>query len=76
MSGSHSEKTAGQLARTAIANPYERRAAVLLFLSGWTIGELAMTLQVGEDSIRNLLVEETGVSHIDELRTKVTEEHQ
>ena len=41
--------------RAAIAHPYERQALVLLDRAGWDVGELAMTFQVSEATVRRVL---------------------
>jgi len=51
-------KTVAERAECAIAHPYEREAVALLYQAGWSLGELSMTFQVSEASIRRLLVAE------------------
>jgi DNA-directed RNA polymerase specialized sigma24 family protein len=41
--------------RRAIQDPREREALALLAQAGWTHGELAMTFQLSESSVRRLL---------------------
>jgi DNA-directed RNA polymerase specialized sigma24 family protein len=46
--------------RAAISDPLEREAVGLLFQSGWSTGELAMTFQCSESAIHRVL-NDTGV---------------
>ena len=54
-------KSPGERSKCAISHPYEREAVALLYQSGWTLGELAMTFQLSESGVRRVLTAE-GVS--------------
>lgn len=53
-----SAETLPQSSEHAIPHPYEREALVLLHRAGWTTGELSMTFQADERSIRRTIAAE------------------
>ena len=51
-------KSLAERSKCAISHPYEREAVALLFQAGWSRGELAMTFQTSDETIRRLLAAE------------------
>lgn len=48
-------KTLPERQQCAVQDPLEREAVALLYQAGWTLSELGMVFECGENSIRRLL---------------------